>query len=76
MTTYTHEQLVAELQEGHIDYLDFVMKSEELRDDYITWCREHFVKKEDATAEFFLEQTLLTAEEQQWYDAEPYSFED
>lgn len=65
MSNYTYDELVTKLQESDIDHLQFVMNVPEHKDDFLKWCREHSCRPTADAAEFYLDEVMLTAEEQQ-----------
>lgn len=74
MTKYSYEELVQMLQEFKIDHLQFVMNSKEHRENYLQWCKEHNCRASADSAEFYLDQIMLTAEEQQELLADNYEY--
>jgi iron only hydrogenase large subunit-like protein len=65
----THEELVQLLQEGRIDFLQFVTNSE-YSHDYIEWCKSHNVSPDNDSAEFFCDMTEIDMLEHQYINAE------
>ena len=66
-----HEELVELLQEGRIGHLQFVMNGDNAS-DYLEWCRSHGVEPSDVSAEFYIEQTEVSAMEAQLINDENY----
>lgn len=66
-----HEELVELLQEGRIGHLQFVMDGENAA-DYLEWCRSHGVDPSEDSAEFYIEQTEVSAMEAQLINDENY----
>lgn len=64
------------LQAFEIDHLAFIMNNpdEELKNDFLLWCKEHRCRPTFESAEFYYEQTMLTAEEQQELLADDYEY--
>ena len=56
---YSYDELVALKQEGKINWLEFVKRSEQSR-DYLQWCEDHNVVPSDDNAELYLEMTDTT----------------
>lgn len=55
-TSYTHDELVQQLQSGQIDFLQFVMNGEN-NAEYLKWCGDHRIDPSNDSAEFFLDWT-------------------
>lgn len=64
MAKLSYDECVQLLQDGKIDYLQFVMNSTDA-DDFLAWCNDLGIEPLPETAERYLEMTELTAEEQQ-----------
>lgn len=71
MTKIEYDELVQLLQEKKITYLRFVLESEN-NNDFLRWCEEHSVVPSDDAAEFYLEQTEISAMDRQVIDDEDY----
>ena len=65
MSQLSYEELVQLLQSGKIDHLQFVMNSEEHRQDFIDWCEKRGFDKTKEMAQFYLEWHTASAEERQ-----------
>ena len=62
------EELVGMLQEGRINFLQFVMNGPHNR-AFIEYCKEHGVEPDNGSAEFFCEMTEFDMLEHQYMDA-------
>lgn len=69
--TRTYEELVEQLQEGHISYLEFILMSDQA-EDYQEWCKTHGTEPSEESAEFYIEQTDIDQMERQIMDDEDY----
>lgn len=65
MATHSYEELVDKLQKFEIDHLQFVMLCPEHKDDFINWCKMHNCRPNADTAEYYINEVCITAEEQQ-----------
>lgn len=65
----SHNELVELLQEGRINFLQFVANGEH-GTDYINWCKAHNAEVNNDTAEFFCEQTYIDMVEHAYIDNE------
>ncbi|MGI6794543.1 hypothetical protein ACMYZ5_09580 [Bacteroides sp. KG68] len=66
-----HEELVELLQEGRINYLEFVMSGEDA-EDFQEWCQFHGTDPTDESAEFYVEQMDIARMDSQVIDDEDY----
>ncbi|NPD83007.1 hypothetical protein HPS57_13640 [Prevotella sp. PINT] len=66
-----HEELVEILQEGRINYLEFVLSGEDA-EDFQEWCRSHSTDPTEESAEFYVEQTDIARMDSQLIDDEDY----
>lgn len=71
MAAISYEERVELLQEGRIDFLQFVMNGDH-NVDYIDWCRSTDVQPSPESAELFCEMTEIDMEEHQFMDDEYY----
>lgn len=71
MANMSYKDSVALLQEGRIDFLQFVMNSDK-NHDFIKWCRDHRVAPSNEAAEFFCDMTEAEMMDNQFVDNEEY----
>lgn len=71
MEPIDYDQLVQLLQEGRIDFLQFVMNGAHAR-EYILWCKDAFIEPSNDSAELFCEMTEIDMMEHQFIDDEFY----
>lgn len=71
MAKIEYDELVQLLQEKKIGHLRFVLESDS-EEDFLKWCDEHGVEPSDDAAEFYLEQTEISAMDRQVIDDEDY----
>jgi len=64
-----HSELLKLLQDGRIDFLQFVANSKHGR-QYIEWCKAHNESPNNDTAELFCEQMEIDILEHQYIDDE------
>lgn len=75
MSKIEYDELVQLLQDGKIGHLRFVLESDSEK-DFIKWCDEHGVMPSDDAAEFYIEQTEISAMDRQVIDDEDYGIWD
>lgn len=71
MAKIEYDELVQLLQEGTIGHLRFVLEGDN-KEDFLRWCEEHSVEPSDDAAEFYIEQTEISAMDRQVIDDENY----
>lgn len=71
MAALSYEERVELLQDGRIDFLQFVMNGDH-NSDYIDWCKSTNVQPSAESAELFCEMTEIDMEEHQFMDDEYY----
>ena len=71
MAKIEYDELVQLLQEGKIGHLRFVLENDN-EQDFLKWCEEHGVEPSDDVAEFYIEQTEISALDRQVIDNENY----
>ena len=60
MAKIEYDELVQLLQEKKIGHLRFVLESDS-EQNFLKWCAEHSVEPSDDAAEFYIEQTEISA---------------
>lgn len=68
MAKHSYDELVQLHQDKKINNLQFVMLSDDA-EDFTDWCKAHGVEPSDEVAEFYIEMTMVTAEEYEQLDA-------
>ena len=71
MDKIENDELVQLLQEKKIGHLRFVLEGDN-KEDFLRWCEEHSVEPSDDAAEFYIEQTEISAMDRQVIDDENY----
>ena len=71
MANIEYDELVQLLQEKKIGHLRFVLEGDS-KDEFLCWCEEHSVEPSDDAAEFYIEQTEISAMDRQVIDDEEY----
>ena len=71
MAAISYDERVQLLQDGRIDFLQFVMNGDSNR-DYIEWCKKTGVEPSSDSAELFCEMTEIDMEEHQFINDEDY----
>ena len=71
MDKIEYDELVQLLQEKKIGHLRFVLEGDN-KEDFLRWCEEHRVEPSDDAAEFYIEQTEISAMDLQVIDDENY----
>ena len=69
MDKIEYDELVQLLQEKKIGHLRFVLEGDN-KEDFLRWCEEHSVEPSDDAAEFYIEQTEISAMDLQVIDDE------
>lgn len=69
MTKISHNELVELLQDGRIDFLQYVANGEH-GIEYINWCKEHNIDPSNDTAELFCQQVEIDMFEHKYIDDE------
>lgn len=69
MASIPYAERVLLLQDGKIDFLQFVMNGDN-NVEFVNWCKELSVEPTPASAEFFLEMTEINTEEHSYIDNE------
>lgn len=71
MAKLPYEERVMLMQEGRIDFLQFIMDGEEA-DDFLWFCNERSIEPSPSAAELYLDMTDLWAVELQTITANDY----
>lgn len=71
MASIPYDERVQLLQDGRIDFLQFVMNGDH-NIDYIEWCKSRNIEPSSDSAERFCELTEIDMEEHQFMNNEDY----